>query len=678
MLNVDHKNALIGKPWRECLAVDAFSAAVLDAAIDANSSLSLPPLLIANSSEQPCVVGGLVRPLESLAESALCRVIFWPLPVSISEERLLATIEPADTLAVLGVEPNANLEDLSSTLHSVRRHLIDLLRPQDLVSEPSSHALAILIRGADEGKAADICRAVLSHLHRSDAELGKRRIAVGLAHCAGEEGSIHTLLTANRAMSHALLASGVEPILAGSALDKAFVINLMLGANGLLGRRPTLNDSSDLANHELSLAEPIGEPRLAPIESDIEGYVVDNMEGAVDQAIFLAKLDVPVSIIGAAGTGKLYVARVIHEETGAPAERLHQVDCREFRSRRSALAGLAQALESSDGKTLVFKSPHLMHIEAQNKLARQISSRTLADVTPAKYLPAAKLIALFPDTLEELVRKGMLSPQLASAFGAYPILVPPIRDRKQAVLRWAHKILVQEGALRDRSMKGFTPDAERAMLLYDWPGNISEMRQCINDALANTDKDWLTPVDLGLFKGISADGVVTETPSDAYLSIVDAPQDAQDVYQPSAEESLDLALSQALHDMLEFNLTKPLGAWLQDDLVLAALDRYRNNLPRAAEFLHTSARNLRRWESKIEARGAARNGSALWQEPRRLLREWVREASLSDISPLLYMQEKLLRHLQQQGGALTAAKCAEILDVSTPTYQKRLRELAVV
>ena len=82
--------------------------------------------------------------------------------------------------------------------------------------------------------------------------------------------------------------------------------------------------------------------------------------------------------------------------------------------------------------------------------------------------------------------------------------MPPIKDRKQAVLRWAHKILGQEGVLRDRDMKGFTPDAEQAMLLYDWPGNISEMRQCIYDALEKTDKDWLTPVDLGLFNGINS------------------------------------------------------------------------------------------------------------------------------------------------------------------------------
>ncbi len=231
------------------------------------------------------------------------------------------------------------------------------------------------------------------------------------------------------------------------------------------------------------------------------------MEGAVDQAIFLAKLDIPVAIIGPAGTGKMYVARIIHEESGGATDMLVSIDCREFRSRSVAHTRIARELAQGEGKTLVFKSPHLMNAEVQLKLARQISSRTLADVSPPRYLPRIKLIALFPEKLEVLIRRGELTEPLASAFAGYPIHVPPIRDRKQAVLRWAHKILGQEGVVRDRDMKGFTPDAEQAMLLYDWPGNISEMRQCIYDALEKTDKDWLTPVDLGLFKGINPDGV---------------------------------------------------------------------------------------------------------------------------------------------------------------------------
>ena len=415
-------------------------------------------------------------------------------------------------------------------------------------------------------------------------------------------------------------------------------------------------------------------PPVAPIEKDIEGYVVDNMEGAVDQAIFLSKLDVPVAIIGPAGTGKMYVARVIHEQTAAAADMLVAIDCREFRSRSAAHARIARELAQGEGKTLVFKSPHLMHAEVQLKLARQISTRTLADVSPPRYLPQLKLIALFPEKLEVLIRRGQLQAPLASVFAGYPITVPPIKDRKQAVLRWAHKILGQEGVSRDRDMKGFTPDAEQAMLLYDWPGNISEMRQCIYDALEKTDKDWLTPVDLGLFTGINPDGVPYQPEPKPFLAAATAEDSEDETYIPSATETLHVALGEAVHSLLALTMIKPLGTWLEDELVLAALDRYRGDLRQTAEFLHTKPRNISRWLPKIAAREDERNGSALWQKPHRLLREWVRESPQLEESPLSLMADQLLAHVNEQGGALGSATRARIMGVSTPTYLKRCRE----
>ncbi|HEY6130672.1 MAG TPA: hypothetical protein VIV27_01570, partial [Halioglobus sp.] len=366
---------------------------------------------------------------------------------------------------------------------------------------------------------------------------------------------------------------------------------------------------------------------------------------------------------------------IIHEESGGATEMFVPMDCREFRSRGAAHTRIARELAQGEGKTLIFKSPHLMHAEVQLKLARQISSRTLADVSPPRYLPRIKLIALFPEKLDVLIRRGELTEPLASAFAGYPIHVPPIKDRKQAVLRWAHKILGQEGVLRDRDMKGFTPDAEQAMLLYDWPGNISEMRQCIYDALEKTDKDWLTPVDLGLFLGINPDGVPYLPEPKPFLATVQTDNNGEnDAYVPSTLEALDVALGEAVHNLLALNMIRPLGAWIEDELVMAALDRYRGDPRRTGDFLHTKPRNINRWLPKIESRDDERNASSLWQKPRRLLREWVRESSQPVESPLLLMADKLMAHVNEQAATLGSATRARIMGVSTPTYLKRLRE----
>ena len=68
----------------------------------------------------------------------------------------------------------------------------------------------------------------------------------------------------------------------------------------------------------------------------LDGYVLDNMEGAVDQAAFLAGTETPVAIIGARGTGKMYIARILHAKAGGSPDSLIAIDCREFRSREDA------------------------------------------------------------------------------------------------------------------------------------------------------------------------------------------------------------------------------------------------------------------------------------------------------------------------------------------------------
>ena len=415
-------------------------------------------------------------------------------------------------------------------------------------------------------------------------------------------------------------------------------------------------------------------PVVTPLETGIDGYVGDNMEGAVDQAMFLASLDVPIAIIGPRGTGKLYVARIIHREWGGEAGRLVEIDCREFHSRKQANTRIATELKRGEGKTLVFKSAQLMNADAQLKLARQISSRTLADVSPPSYLPRIKLIALFPDNLEKLIRWDGLTPQLASVFAGYPIFVPPIKDRRQAVLRWAHKILGQECDLRERYVRGFTPDAEQAMLQHDWPGNISEIRQCIVDALDKTDKEWISPVDLGIFKGISSERAPLVSEPHPFLSMAGEVPKEEDAYTPSAFEALEVALGEAVSNLLARNSVHSLGTWLEDEVVLAVCDRYGNDLRGAADFLHTKPRNISRWLPKIQSREAQRAGSSLWQDSRRLVREWIRETSQVAAPPLQLISGVLLQQILEQGHSLNVADRARIMGVSVPTYHKRLQD----
>lgn len=677
--------ALRGEPWTRVIHCDPASLRILGHALQTGRRATLPPFILRQPLAVEVAVGGMLLPGGD-APRAPVHLLLWRL---MDEEQLTASGAPApsDTLAVLGVDQlrydaKWGEQETARLMREIQGSLVEIVRSADTVGQPSAASVLITLRDVDLDGAHDICRALLSHLYRlytrPDTATAAARICVGLAHLTPGASTLSTLLAANNALLLAQHSPGREPIRAAAEDDYELIAGMMQNSAGIFSA-PLVAVTAEAGTAKTAAPAPARKkspPPVAPIEKDIEGYVVDNMEGAVDQALFLAALDIPVAIIGPAGTGKMYVARIIHEESGGAADMLVPIDCRDLRSRSAANARISREITQGEGKTLVFKSPHLLHHDVQLKLARQISSRTLADVSPPRYLPRMKLIALFPERLEVLIRRAELVEPLASVFAGYPITVPPIKDRKQAVLRWAHKILGQEGVLRDRDMKGFTPDAEQAMLLYNWPGNISEMRQCIHDAMEKTDKDWLTPVDLGLFTGINADGIPYLPEPRPFLAAMQADEAEEEGYTPSAVEALHVALGEAVHALLALNMIKPLGAWLEDELVLAALDRYRGDLRRSGEFLHTKPRNLSRWLPKIASREDERNGSALWQKPRRLLREWVRESPQSDTSPLSLMADKLMAHVNEQGTSLSAAMRARIMGVSTPTYLKRMRDRA--
>lgn len=118
----------------------------------------------------------------------------------------------------------------------------------------------------------------------------------------------------------------------------------------------------------------------------------------------------------------------------------------------------------------------------------------------------------------------------------------------------------------------------------------------------------------------------------------------------------------------------PLGTWLEDEIVLAALVRYRGKHGASADFLQTSCRNIVRWLPGISSRRASLDGCSLWQEPARLLADWVRGLGHAGVSPLVAGQGLLLELLEAQGDLATVELRARVLGVSRLTYGRRLRE----
>lgn len=398
------------------------------------------------------------------------------------------------------------------------------------------------------------------------------------------------------------------------------------------------------------------------------GYVLDNMEGAVDQACFLARTDMPVAITGARGTGKLYLARLYHEASGAAPEAFRLMDCREFRGRDESWRRLLEGILAAADQTLVFKSPQLLHPDVQRRLARLIATRRLSAADAAGYLPAVRFVALFPASLGALVEAGELQPRLASVFAGHPIHVPPLRARPQAILRWAGKILHQEAGRRGLQVDGYTPEAELAMRRHQWHGNLSELRQRLARALdRRPEADWISAADLQLYSGGRAAAPATLWTLQSSAGSV----------APSAWEELQIALAELLQAVIAGDCADlPLGQWLRDELLLAALARYAGVASQAAHLLQTSPRNVQRWYPAARERDVQRAACAPWLDIGRLVQDWVRGLGLEGESPLQRMDALLLSRLEACADQLLVSRRAGLFGVSRPTYLKRLRQLA--
>jgi transcriptional regulator with AAA-type ATPase domain len=648
LLDVD----VTGRAWQEVLQAPAPIPGLLADALPARVPVALPPLALAFGDGREVAVAIRHWPQQDCAWLLLEEI------APAGPDNPLPDVAPGDTLAVLGLggmalDAEGGLAGLAVLMQEIRLGLAQILRQQDWAGMPAGTAITLVLKETGIDPAADIGRALLSHLQ--PLMVGRRGASVhlGMAEISQTRSPLAGLVAANQAMLVA--RSTAAPVLVAGERDLHFLAAQAIGSSGAFS--PPLGEVS----FESPASERTGKlqaPPVSALETGIDGYVDDNMEGAIDQAVFLANVDLPVAIIGPRGTGKLYIARVIHLEAGGAPDALVSIDCREFRGRQTALRHIASALDGEPGRTLVFKSPQLLHPEVQRKLARQLGSRVLADTDPPRYLPEGHYVGLFPDELDRMVRRGELDETLAGVFSGYPIRVPPLKDRGRAVLRWAHKILGQESSSRDRPVQGFTADAELALLQHDWPGNISELRQAISDAMDHTDKEWLTPVDLGLF--------ATATPG------------ARPASSPSHKpflEAVDDALAASVNGLIEFDTLKPLGQWLDDEVVLAVLKRYRGDRRKAAGFLQTRTRNLGRWMPGIEAREDERGASRLWQEPRRLVQQWIGESPPMSASPQRVAQDMLLVRVKRQCMGMKVAARAKIMGVSTPTYHKRLQEL---
>jgi transcriptional regulator with PAS, ATPase and Fis domain len=90
-----------------------------------------------------------------------------------------------------------------------------------------------------------------------------------------------------------------------------------------------------------------------------------------------------------------------------------------------------------------------------------------------------RMVAATNADLQRLVKEGRFRSDLYYRLNAFQIQIPPLRERKEDISFLAKRFLEKHSAVHGKKLRGFTDKAKRALLTYQWPGNIRELQNMI-------------------------------------------------------------------------------------------------------------------------------------------------------------------------------------------------------
>ena len=221
------------------------------------------------------------------------------------------------------------------------------------------------------------------------------------------------------------------------------------------------------------------------------------MRQTLDLVSRIAASKTSVLITGESGTGKERIARRIHELSDRRAQPFIVVNCGAlpehlmeselFGHEKGAFTGAIErtlgVIREADGGTLFLDEIGELPLSLQVKLLRVLQEKSVRPVGAAKELPVdMRLLAATNRDIEEEVKNGNFRQDLYYRINVIRVELPPLRDRRDDIPLLADSFVARFSAEMGKELRGFTPDAMRAILAYDFPGNVRELENMLERA----------------------------------------------------------------------------------------------------------------------------------------------------------------------------------------------------
>ena len=229
-----------------------------------------------------------------------------------------------------------------------------------------------------------------------------------------------------------------------------------------------------------------------------------------------ARSDITVLILGESGTGKELVARAIHYNgmrathpfitvsCGAIPETLMEDEL--FGHARGAYTGAhgdkKGVFEEAEGGTLFLDEIGELYPSCQVKLLRVLQEREVRRLGESRSRRVdVRVIAATNKDLGKEIEQKRFREDLFHRISVLPILLPPLRERREDVPLLVDHLVRQFNRELRRSIKGFTPRALEMLKAHSWPGNVRELDNRVKQAMVMATGDLIDTDELALLSG---------------------------------------------------------------------------------------------------------------------------------------------------------------------------------
>ncbi len=226
-----------------------------------------------------------------------------------------------------------------------------------------------------------------------------------------------------------------------------------------------------------------------------ESQPMKNVYDLIDKAI---GANITVIITGETGTGKELVAKAIHYSSArkdkpfvavnVPAIPSELIESELFGHEKGAFTGATfrriGRFEEADGGTLFLDEIGEMEMNLQTKLLRVLQEKEIVRIGNNKPVKTdCRIIAATNKNIREEVKRGNFREDLYYRLLGLPIELPPLRDRANDILLLAGNFILSFCNENNISLKKLSPQAQKKLLNYSFPGNVRELKSLIELAV---------------------------------------------------------------------------------------------------------------------------------------------------------------------------------------------------